>query len=113
MAVTRDADWGAMLTLGLGGTAVEVMHDTASAMLPLSAEDIKDLLGSLRCAPLIMGTRRDGGSLDVEQIVSLVEGVLRAAEDLADGLHTLEINPLGAGDGFIEAIDALIMTRSG
>ena len=112
VAVTRDADWGAMLTLGLGGTAVEVMHDTASAMLPLSAEDVKVLLGSLRCAPLIMRARRDGSSLDVEQIVSLVGGVIRAAEDLADDLHTLEINPLGAGDGFIEALDALIMTRS-
>jgi acyl-CoA synthetase (NDP forming) len=112
VAVTRDPDWGSMLTLGQGGTAVEVMHDTASAMLPLSAEDIKDLLRSLRCAPLIMQTRRDGSFLDVEQIVSLVEGVIRAAEDLSDDLHTLEINPVAAGDGFIEAIDVLIMTRS-
>jgi acyl-CoA synthetase (NDP forming) len=111
VSVTKDPDWGAMLTLGQGGTAVEVMHDTASAMLPLSGGDIRDLLSSLRCAPLIMRTRRDGSSLDVDRIVSLIEGVVRAAEDLADDLHTMEINPVAAGDGFVEAIDALIVTR--
>jgi acetate---CoA ligase (ADP-forming) len=113
VAVTRDADWGSMLTLGLGGTAVEVLGDTASAMLPLTGDDIKDLLGSLRCAPLLMRTRRDGSSLDVDRIVSTVEGVIRAAEELADDLNTLEINPLAAGHGFTEAIDVLIVTHSG
>jgi acetate---CoA ligase (ADP-forming) len=109
VSVTTDPHWGPMLTIGLGGTAVEVLRDTTSALLPLGREDIRDLFGSLRSGQLIVGTRRDGTSLDVDQLISTIEGIIRAAESLGEDLHTVEINPLAVGRGFVEAIDVLIM----
>ena len=53
----QDARFGPVVLVGLGGTLVEVLGDTALALAPLDSAAAGKLLASLRGAPLLHGVR--------------------------------------------------------
>ncbi len=53
LGVKRDATFGPLLMVGLGGVNVEIFKDVALAPLPLSEADARDMLGRLKGAPLL------------------------------------------------------------
>ena len=56
----RDARFGPVLLVGVGGLYAEVLADVAVALAPVSADEAEGLIRSLRAAPLLRG-RGDGG----------------------------------------------------
>ncbi len=88
----RDSQLGPMLTVGHGGTNVEVLSDVAHRVLPAGPGDIEMMIGELRASPLLAGSR---GHPPVS-----VAGIIQAAEAVAGCVMTwsdvaeVEVNPL-------------------
>jgi len=103
----RDPHFGAVVLVGLGGIAVEILKDVALAPAPVAPERARVMLDALRAAPLLHGAR-GRPALDVAAVVDAVVRVSWLAADLGPRLVELEINPLivrRAGEGAV-AVDA-------
>jgi acetyl-CoA synthetase (ADP-forming) len=103
----HDPHFGPVVLVGLGGIAVEILHDVALAPAPVTPERARALLDGLRAAPLLHGAR-GGPPLDVSALIDAVVRVSWIAADLGHRLVDIEINPLivrRAGEGAI-AVDA-------
>jgi len=110
VGVNRDAVWGPVLVLGLGGVFVEVFGDVALRPLPLGRADVLDMLAELRAAPLLRGARGTG-PVDVEAVVDAVLALADVAHALGDSFQSLEINPLRSHADGAEALDCLVVWR--
>ena len=108
----RDPQLGLLLTVGSGGTFVELAADSATLLLPVSEAEVRAALSGLRCAPVLEGYRGRAPA-DVDAAVAAVLGIARFAVEHRDRLEELDVNPLGvcARGGGAVALDALIRTR--
>ncbi len=100
----QDARFGAVVLVGLGGTLVEVLEDTAVALAPIDVAGAERLLGTLRGAALLGGVR---GRPPVDlraaaRAVSLLSELAAAHPELAE----LEVNPLLVTPSGACALDA-------
>lgn len=105
----RDPQLGPMLTLGSGGTDVEVLRDVAHRVLPVRPSDIEMMIGELRTSPLLAGSR---GRPPVD-----LAGIIQAAEAVAGCVLTwsdvaeVEVNPLFAyGDRAVPADARVVLS---
>lgn len=89
----RDPIFGPIVLVGFGGTAVEILKDVAIAPAPVTPERARQLVDSLRLAPLLHGAR-GRPALDVGAIVNAVIRIGWLAHDLGERLIELEVNPL-------------------
>ena len=99
----RDPSFGPVVMVGLGGIWVEVLADVAFAVAPLTRDDARDLLLSLRGAALLTGGR---GTTPVD-FDALIDVVVAAGDLLAGspGLQGIDLNPvLATPDGAV-AVD--------
>lgn len=106
VGVTRDPQWGAVLTVGLGGIWVEILADSQSLLLPAAEAAIKTALLSLRGAKILHGYR-GSAPVDVNVLAHTIGAIGEAALALGPQLATLEVNPLRAAGPVVEALDAL------
>ena len=82
-----------LVTVGLGGTSVELYADLASRTLPLSLKEALEMLQELRGWPLLNGYR--GAALaDVESAARAIVATGPLCDILGPDLFELEINPL-------------------
>ncbi|GAA2901619.1 hypothetical protein GCM10010517_67450 [Streptosporangium fragile] len=106
VGVVRDPGFGPVLLAGLGGVWTEVLRDTALRLCPVSEDDARRMLASLRGAPLLDG-HRGRPPADVDAVVRLLlaiggRGGLWERLELGE----FEINPvIATGDGAV-AVDA-------
>lgn len=107
VGVVRDPVWGLTLAVGLGGIWVEVLQDTAVRVLPVTATDVKEAIGTLRGISLLHGAR-GSQPVDLDAVAREVALVADVAFRLGDRLEALEINPLRVQGPNVEALDALI-----
>ncbi len=103
----RDRAFGPVLMVGLGGIHAEVLADTACALAPVGTEQARELLLSLRGAPLLTGTR-GRAAVDLDALARAVSAVSRVAAEHPE-LAELELNPLLATSGGVLALDARVV----
>jgi acyl-CoA synthetase (NDP forming) len=106
VGVRLDPQWGPAIALGLGGVWIEALADVSLRLLPVSTADVTEMLGELRGARLLKGFR-GAAAVDIAALSQVVVDIGRAALGLGPTLDALEVNPLLAADGRIEALDAL------
>ena len=112
LGITRDAVFGPMLMVGLGGIHVEVLKDVAFAPVPLSADDALSLIGELKGAALLDGMR-GAEPADKAALAELMAALSRFAADHADQIAEIDLNPVivhAAGEG-LSVVDALIVKQ--
>jgi acetyltransferase len=112
LGIHRDPQFGPMLMAGLGGIHVEVLRDVAFAPVPVTAEEARALLASLKGAALLGGVR-GAPPADLEALAGLMVALSRFAADHADAVEEVDLNPVlvhPAGQG-LTVVDALIVTR--
>jgi len=110
LGITRDAVFGPMLMVGLGGIHVEVLKDVAFAPVPLDSEDALALIGELKGAALLDGVR-GARPADKAALAELMVALSRFAADHADRIAEIDLNPVivhEAGEG-LSIVDALIV----
>lgn len=113
LGVKVDPQFGPVVVCGSGGILVELFSDIALALAPVSADKAKELLLSLRIAPLL-GRFRGRGHLDLEAAAEALSRLSWLAHDLSHQITELDINPLGVGlkgDG-VKALDARAAGRT-
>lgn len=107
VGVVRDPVWGLTLAVGLGGVWVEILADAAIRVLPVTANDVREAIESLRGIALLRGTRGTE-PVDIDAVAKCVAEIGDFAYRLGDRLQALEINPLMVRGADCEALDALI-----
>jgi acetate---CoA ligase (ADP-forming) len=107
VGVTRDASWGQVLAVGMGGIWVEVLKDTSLRVLPVTHEDVWAMLTELQGVKLLQGAR-GANPADIKALVEVIHRVAKLAQGLDANLESLEINPLRIDGAQIEALDAVI-----
>jgi len=110
VGVSRDPTFGPVLTVGLGGIWVEILHDAQIRVLPVSRETVREMLHDLRGFALLEGAR-GGLRADLEAVIDAILSVAQGALALGDRLDAVEVNPLLAFEQGAEALDALVVTR--
>lgn len=110
VGIHRDAAFGPMAMVGMGGTLAELLRDVAFASLPLSAERARTMVSALRCAPLLRGWR-GAPALDVDALVRALCSLSDFAMAHGDALSGVEINPLVVRERGVLGLDALIVVR--
>jgi acetyltransferase len=104
LGARKDATFGAVVLLGAGGVAAEVLSDRVLGLPPLNEALVLAMLRSLRIRPLLTGYRgRPGADID-----ALIEVVMRFSYLVAEHpeLEEIEINPLLASAEGALALDA-------
>lgn len=106
----RDPIFGALVTVGAGGTLVELLQDTALRRAPVAPDEAREMLNELRVAPLLRGFR-GGAALDVEALADSVSRISWLAHEFAERFVELDVNPVlvrARGQG-VTAVDARIL----
>jgi acetyltransferase len=106
LGVYEDPLFGPMIMFGAGGTATEVIRDTAVALPPLDIELAYDLMEQTRVYRLLEGYRDQPGA----QLAAIAEALVRLSHLVVDcpAVKELDINPLLADETGIIALDARI-----
>lgn len=108
VGITSDPTFGPLVVCGLGGVLVEILHDAAFRLSPVTDLDAEEMLASLRSSRLLDGYR---GALPGDR-AALISVVLRvsALVEIAPEILELDLNPvkvLEPGKGAV-ALDARI-----
>ena len=106
VGVVEDPSFGPLVMFGLGGKEGELLGDRIWSLVPMTSEDVCDLLGGLRSSPLLTGYR---GSVPVD-LEALGEVLSRVACLAADHPEIVELNlnPVVASPGGAIALDARV-----
>ncbi len=110
MGVQQSDTFGHLLMFGLGGSLVEVLEDVRFGMVPISQEDAKTMIQSIRSREILDGKRGNAPS----DIDSLEKGLLRLSQLIEDfpEIKEIDLNPVFAlSEGAILA-DARIILKS-
>jgi acetate---CoA ligase (ADP-forming) len=108
LGLNRDPEMGLVVMAGSGGVLLELTKDVAFAAPPLTREKARAMIERTHAARLIRGYR-SSPVLDADAVVDALIALGRIAEDLADVVQSIDINPfvvLPRG-GF--ALDALVV----
>ena len=109
LGVSTDAVFGPVISVGLGGTLVEVIADRAVALPPLNRLLVERMIERTRAAKSL-GAFRGAPPANRD---ALVDAVLRVSEMVAElpWLAELDINPLIVDANGAVAIDARVVLR--
>lgn len=111
VGVSRDPQFGPLIGVGMGGIYVEVLKDIAFRLAPISAQEVREQLRSIRTYPLLAGVRGEAPA----DIAAIEETVLRVNQLVTDfpEIVEMDINPLvvhNDGEGAI-VLDARIILQ--
>jgi acyl-CoA synthetase (NDP forming) len=109
LGAKRDAQWGPVLMVGLGGVWTELLNDVRLLPAQASPEAIRAELGQLRGVGLLQGAR-GAPAADVDALVAALARI-GAAFVAQPRLQELDVNPLfvyPAGQGVL-ALDAVLI----
>ena len=112
VGVTRDQQFGLVLTIGSGGILVELLKDAKTLLIPAPRDAIETAVRSLRSAPLLEGYRGKPPA-DISATVDAILAIQQYAISHANSLIELDVNPLligTQGEG-VFAADALIVLQ--
>lgn len=108
--VTEDRQFGPLILFGQGGTAVEVIDDTALTLPPLNMRLAHEVIARTRVVRLLRGYRdRPPVAMDALALtlVKLSQLIIDTAE-----IVELDINPLLADEYGVLALDARVRVRA-
>lgn len=110
VGVTRDQQFGLVLTIGSGGILVEILKDAKTLLMPVGRAEIEAALHGLKSAPLLSGYRGRPAA-DTDATISAILAIQEYAMSNASSLVELDVNPLliGAKGEGVFAADALIV----
>ncbi len=108
----QDPSFGPVAMFGLGGIYVEVMKDVSFRAAPLTARVAREMIGSIRSYPLLLGVRGERR----KDIGAAADVVMRLGRLIAEcrEITDIEVNPLVVydyGEG-VKAVDVRILFQT-
>jgi acetyl coenzyme A synthetase (ADP forming)-like protein len=87
-----DPTFGKIITVGMGGTLVELIKDISIRVLPVSTSDINAMIQELQAYRLIRGFR-NGPARDMASLITLIESAARLFLDSPEVVE-FDLNPV-------------------
>jgi len=112
LGISRDDQLGPTLVMGLGGVFVEILADVAIRIPPISANEARRALESLKGQKVFSGVR-GAPPADLDTRAETAARLSWLAYDLGDDIAEMDLNPvvvLPKGQGAF-AVDALLVMR--
>jgi acetate---CoA ligase (ADP-forming) len=112
LGISRDDQLGTTLVMGLGGVFVEILADVAIRIPPISANEARRALESLKGQKVFSGVR-GAPPADLDTLAETAARLSWLAYDLGDDIAEMDLNPvvvLPKGQGAF-AVDALLVMR--
>lgn len=105
----RDAQFGPVVMLGLGGVLVELLRDFSLRLAPVSAAQAKSMIADLRGQAVLHGFR-GAPAADLEalaELVSRVSHLLAAHPEIAE----IDLNPVRISSSGAQVLDARLVVN--
>jgi acetate---CoA ligase (ADP-forming) subunit beta len=106
-----DFQFGPVILLGIGGTAVEIYKDTVTRMAPLKARDVESMLACLRGSRLLTG-HRGFAAVNIPKLIEMMLGFSDLVMDLGDRIDSIDLNPVFCSPERCTVADARIVLSS-
>ena len=110
VGVTRDTQFGLVLTIGSGGVLVELLQDSQTLLMPARRDEVENALMRLKSAALLTGYRGKPAA-DISATVDAILAIQNYAMAQSQALLELDVNPLLIGPQDVYAADALILLK--
>jgi acyl-CoA synthetase (NDP forming) len=111
VGIAPDEVFGCALLVGFGGVGAEIIRDVSVRPLPVTRDDVHEMLRELRGYPILEGFR-GSSPCDVDALVRLVLAVCDVAADPAAGVVELDLNPVFASAEGAVAADQLLVLEA-
>jgi acetyltransferase len=106
IGVKKEKGFNHTILCGLGGIYIEILNDVSAGLSPLTTEEARRMITSLRGYKLIEGARGEDG-IDESQFVEIIQRV-SALVEVAPEIIEMDINPLIGTKEKITAVDVRI-----
>jgi acetate---CoA ligase (ADP-forming) len=110
VGISHDPLFGPVVTVGLGGIFVEILHDVTFRVPPFHRDEAQRMVDELQGAAMLRGVR-GAKPVDEAALVDTIMKVQRLALDLADDVSELDVNPLVVRARGVVALDALVVRK--
>ena len=91
LGMTMDPTFGALLMFGMGGIYVETMKDVTFRIIPITENDAKSMIESIRGYPLLQGVRGEP-PVDLKILAEALQRLSQLCNDFPI-IKEIEINP--------------------
>ena len=106
-----DFQFGPVILLGIGGTAVEIYNDTATRMAPLKVRDVESMLACLRGNRLLTGYR-GFAAVNIPKLAEMMLTFSDLVMELGDRIDSIDLNPVFCSPERCTVADARILLAS-
>lgn len=111
LGMKRDAVFGPMIVVGLGGILVELLRDIATDLAPISKQGALNMLERLGAYPLLKGYRGKPG-VNLNMLSQVISDFSQMCVALDSEIEEVDLNPLICSQDKVTAVDALIIRRN-
>ncbi len=106
VGVTTDPTFGPLVVCGLGGVMVELIHDVAFRLSPVTDIDAREMMASLKTSRLLDGYRgaAPGDRTALAAVLQRVSALIEAIPELTEmDLNPVKVLPPGKGATVVDA----------
>ncbi len=103
----RDKQFGPSLSFGLGGVWVEALRDVVFGILPMTRNEMLDMIGETRAGMFLRGFR-GSPPLDQEAVLGIFVAIANLLTDHPE-IHEIDINPVRVYARSAAALDVRII----
>ncbi len=107
VGATKDPQFGPALMFGLGGIFVEILKDVAFRIAPITEDEAREMITSVRAYPLLKGYRNTPPA-DIDAIVRVLLSTSRLVMEHQE-IKELDFNPIMVYEKTAKTVDARII----
>jgi acetyltransferase len=97
---------GHLIMFGIGGIFVEVMKDVIFKIAPVTDVEVRDMLSSIKAAPLLNGIRGEKG-VNKDGVIEIIQRTSQLITDFPM-IQEMDLNPIIAYEDQVLTVDARI-----
>src|SRR5216683_761419 len=112
LGIQGESELGPLVAFGLGGIFVEALGTVAGRMAPFTAGQARELIDEFRDVKVIHGFR-GRAPWDLDALAAILASASRLAAGGREWIASLDVNPLLYGPDGFQAVDALLLLRTG
>jgi len=107
VGATKDPQFGPTLMFGLGGIFVEILKDVTFRIAPITEDEAREMITSVKAYPLLKGYRNTPPA-DIEAIVEILLNTSRLVMEHQE-IKELDLNPIMVYEKGAKTVDARII----
>lgn len=111
IGLKRDAAFGPVVMVGLGGVLIEVFKDVVFRAAPVTEGEALRMLDELKCKVMLDGVR-GRPPVNKQALAHMISAVSRLGAAAGPRLNELDLNPVLAGPLGVVAVDWLMMLQN-